>query len=135
LDEELSSGQERSEGEDLNAVGWAKPAQLSSRLFYARPLLRSSTRIKLPSKAKPSAERFILNRGLAAVYSGANSIASALHLLAGRDPVENQSHFKPELLSTTSKQDISTLLGIGHFYFALTCNLLSRVLNKMHLEW
>ena len=31
-----------------------------------------------------------LNRGLAAVYSGANSIASALPLLDGRDPTGNQ---------------------------------------------
>src|SRR3954454_14597396 len=89
LDEELSYRQERSERGNLNAVGWAKPAQPSSRPLYARPPLRSSTRINLARKAKPSASTAacrILNRGPAAVYSGANSIASALRLLNGRDP-------------------------------------------------
>jgi hypothetical protein len=125
LDEELSSRQKRPAPQNLSKVGWAKPAQPSSRLLYARPPLRSSTRIKLILKAKPSADTFILNRGPAAVYSGANSIASALHLLNGRDPAENQSHFKPKLSSSSSKPDISTLLGIGHFYFALTGVVLS----------
>ena len=106
----------------LHAVGWAKPAQPSSRSLYARPPLRSPTRIKPVTKAKPSAStaRGILNRGPAAVYSGANSIASALHLLNGRDPAGNHSHFKPKLSAAASKPDISTLQRIGHFYFALT---------------
>src|SRR6185437_12398519 len=72
----------------------AKPARRSSRLLYARPPLRSFTRAKLLKKAKPSD---VCTRGLLAVYSGANSIASALHLLIGRDPDGNQSHSKPEL--------------------------------------
>jgi hypothetical protein len=62
----------------------------------------------------------ILTRGLTAVYSGANSIASALHLPDGRDPAENQSHSKPELSTAVSKPDISTWHKIGHFYLALT---------------
>jgi hypothetical protein len=61
-----------------------------------------------------------LNRGLAAVYSGANSIASALPLLNGRDPAKNQSHSNLELSTAASKPDISPLQRIGHFYFALT---------------
>jgi hypothetical protein len=117
LDEELSSGQQQPSPQSLPAVAWAKPAQPSSRLLYARPPLRSSTRVKLLEIAKPSD---VCTRGLFAVYSGANSIASALHLLIGCDPDGNQSHSKPELSATASKPDISTLLRIGHFYFALT---------------
>jgi hypothetical protein len=122
LDEELPFGQERRAPENLPKVGWAKSAQPSSRSQYATPPLQSFTRIKPASKAKPSAgaSPCILNRGLAAVYSGANSIASALHLLNGRDPAENQSHSNPELSVAASKPDISTWQRIGHFYFALT---------------
>jgi hypothetical protein len=61
-----------------------------------------------------------IHQGLLADRSGANSLASALHLRDGRDPVENQFHCKTELPSRPSKQDISTLRQIGHFYFALT---------------
>ncbi|HEX4807399.1 MAG TPA: hypothetical protein VH325_00625, partial [Bryobacteraceae bacterium] len=46
--------------------------------------------------------------------------ASALYLLTGRDPDENQSHSNPELSAAASKPDFSTLQRIGHFYFALT---------------
>ena len=60
LDEELSRRQKRPAPQNLSKVGWAKPAQPSSRLLYARPPLRSSTRIKLILKAKPSADTFIL---------------------------------------------------------------------------
>jgi len=92
LDEELSTGQEPPARENLTKVGWANPAQLSSRSLLARPPLQSSTRINMFFQAKPPA-----CRGLAAVYSGANSLASALPLPNGRDPVRNQSHFNPEL--------------------------------------
>jgi hypothetical protein len=131
LDEELSSRQKRLAPENLNQVGWAKPAQPSSRLLYATPLLRSSTRIKPSPKAKPSPDVCILNRGPAAVYSGANSIASALHVLNERDLAKNQSHFKPELPTRHPKADLSTLLEIGHFYFALTVDAFRREFSKL----
>jgi len=115
LDEELSARQERLARENLQAVSWANPAQLSSRSLFARPPLQSSTRINPLFKAKPPE-----CRGLTAVYSGANSIASALPPLNGRDPVKNQSQSNPELPAAPSKPDISTLQRIGHFYFALT---------------
>jgi hypothetical protein len=122
LDEKLSPRQERRSPENFNTVGWAHSAQPSSRLLYARPPLRNSTRINLPPQAKPSADTSpgILNRGHAGVYSGANSIASALHLPNGRDPAENQSHSNPELSAAAPKPDISILQAIGLFYFALT---------------
>ena len=56
----------------------------------------------------------------AAVYFGANSVASALNLPQERDLPKNHSHSKPNLPNPPSEQDISTLRGIGHFYFALT---------------
>ena len=116
----VESGAVQLHSVNLKAVGWANNAQPSSRLLYARPPLRSSTTVKLPLEARPSADLYLLNRGIAAVYSGANSIASALHLLNGRDPAENQSQSKSELSTLASKPDISTLRRIGHFYFALT---------------
>jgi hypothetical protein len=74
--------------QNLSKVARAKPARPSSRLLYARPPLQSSTSIRLACKAKPSADAShrIWNRGLAAAYAGANSIASALLLLNRRDP-------------------------------------------------
>jgi hypothetical protein len=50
-----------------------------------------------------------VDRGLAAVYFGANSVASALNLPRERDLPKNRPHFKPNLSSQRSKQDISTL--------------------------
>jgi hypothetical protein len=43
-----------------------------------------------------------------------------LNLPQKRDPLENHSHSKLSFSSLASKPDISTLPGIGHFYFALT---------------
>jgi hypothetical protein len=76
----------------------------------------------MPPKAKPSegTPQGPVDRGLAAVYFGANSVASALNLLQERDLPKNHPHFKPNLSTPPSKQDISTLQRIGHFYFALT---------------
>lgn len=53
------------------------------------------------------------------ISNGASPVASALGIRSGatlRGPHQLNMTFPPRL----SKQDISTLLGIGHFYFALT---------------
>lgn len=52
-------------------------------------------------------------------FFGASSVASALSTRSGATP---RGHIHPNspTLDARSKQDISTLLGIGHFYFALT---------------
>jgi len=120
LDEKLSPGQKRRAKEKLSKVGWAKTAQPSSRSLYARPLLGRFTKANQAAKAKPSE-----HRGPAGVYFGANSVASALLLLSGRDPAENHTYSKPKLSSLNSKADISTLRRIGHFYFALTTRVFS----------
>ncbi|HYL93840.1 MAG TPA: hypothetical protein VEW69_11870, partial [Alphaproteobacteria bacterium] len=73
-------------------------------------------------KAKPSegTSQSPVDRGFAAVYSRASSVASALNLPQERDSPENRIHPNTRLLSARPKQDISTLQRIGHFYFALT---------------
>jgi hypothetical protein len=76
----------------------------------------------VPPKAKPSegTPQGPVDRGLAAVYFGANSVASTLNLPQERDLPKNHSHSKPNLSNPASQQDISTLRGLGHFDFALT---------------
>lgn len=104
-----------------------KTSPASSRLVYSRPPLRSFTRVNRPLKAKPSegTPQGPVDRGFAAVYSGASSVASALNLPQERDSAGNRTHPNTDYLSPRPKQDISTLQGIGHFYFALTANCLA----------
>src|ERR1039457_5186148 len=59
--------------------------------------------------------------GLGAVCFGANPVAAVFESASGSaTPPEHRIHFKPTSQEALLKQDISTLLGIGHFYFALT---------------
>ena len=53
------------------------------------------------------------------ISNGASPVASALGIRLGATP---RGLHQPNMASPArlSKQDISTLLGIGHFYFALT---------------
>src|ERR1700722_4703541 len=105
-----------------NSVGRAKTARPVSRLLYSKPLLGSLTKVSWPQKANPpeGTPQGPVNRGLAAVYFGANSVASALNLPQERDLPKNQSHSKPPLSNSTPKPDISTWQRIGHFHLALT---------------
>ncbi len=104
-----------------------KSGPASSRLIYSRPPLRSFTRINWPEKAKPSegAPQGPADRGFAAAYSGASSVASALNLPQERDFPKNRVQANTLLLQLRSKPDISTLQRIGHFYFALTARSFS----------
>src|SRR5580698_9709042 len=127
VDEELSlhpsrqSCSFRCSGE-TDWVGRAEAARRSSRFLYSKPPLQSFTKVICARKAKPSegTPQGPVDRGLAAVYFGANSVASALNLPQERGLPKNHPHFKPYLSILHSKQDISTLRTIGHFYFALT---------------
>ena len=105
-----------------NSVGRATTARPASRLLYSKPPLGSLTKVSMPSKAKPSegTPQGPVDRGFAAVYFGANSIASALNLPRDRDVPKNHSHSKPHLSNRPSKPDISTWQRLGHFYLALT---------------
>jgi hypothetical protein len=90
----------------------------TQRLLIVAPPLGSLTKVSLPIKAKPP--QGPVNRGLAAAYFGANSVASALNLPRDLDVPRNHPHSKPHLSNRTSKPDISTWQRIGHFYLALT---------------
>jgi len=108
--------------QETNSVGRATTARPASRLLYSKPPLGSSTKVSWSPKAKPSegTPQGPVDRGFAAVYFGANSVASALNLPQERDLPKNHSHSKPPLSNPTSKPDISTWQRIGHFYLALT---------------
>jgi hypothetical protein len=102
----------------------AKPARRDFALYSPRPpLLRDFTKESMgDSKSKTlcwaASPR---SRGLQAdAFFGASPVvASALGIRLGATPRgRHQATTAP--LGPPSKQDISTLLGIGHFYFALT---------------
>src|ERR1019366_3880397 len=102
----------------------AKPARRSSRLIYpktaARELhqSRSAHKNQNPQNGQRMA-RF--DWGLGAICFGASPVAAVFGSAPGSaTPPEHRIHFKPSSQADPLKQDISTLLGIGHFYFALT---------------
>ena len=108
-----------------NATG--RPGKIgpaASRFPYSRPPLRDSTQVMglSKSKAKPSegTPQGPVDRGFAADYFGASPVASALNLPQERDSPENRNQTITHPTPARSKPDISTLQGIGHFYFALT---------------
>jgi hypothetical protein len=76
----------------------------------------------MTSKPKPSDGDFVaaIRGSVADAFFGASPVvASALGIRSGATPRgRHQRTTAPP--SRLSKQDISTLLGIGHFYFALT---------------
>ncbi len=83
--------------------------------------------------SKPSDGDFLAaTRGLMtdAFFGASPVVASALGVRSGATP-RGQVHITMPLPAGLSKQDISTLLGIGHFYFALTRALWSGALVRM----
>ena len=101
----------------------AKAARRSLALYRPRPpLLRGSTKESTPSKPKPCDGDFVaaLTGSVADAFFGASPVvASALGIRLGATP-RGRIHCKPSPSALSRKEDISTLLGIGHFYFALT---------------
>ena len=99
------------------APGKIRPAVFA--FLSPRPPLESSTTLMRPVKVKnPRAEGG--SRVLEVPIShGASPVASALGIRSG---ATLRGPHQPNMASPgrLSKQDISTLLGIGHFYFALT---------------
>ena len=110
--------------------GRAKSARRLRAFFYSRPPLGDSTQVMRmsKSKAKPSegTPQGPVDRGLAADYFGASPVASALNLPRERDFPENRDQTITHSPPARSKPDISTLQGIGHFYFALTFGVVCR---------
>jgi hypothetical protein len=86
-----------------------------------RPQLKSIT---TPISIKQNPRKKQNPRGHSRVFAlpisnGASPIASALGIRLGATPREH-IHPNSQLRNHPIKQDISTLLGLGHFYFALT---------------
>jgi hypothetical protein len=81
-----------------------------------RPPLGGST--KEPGERKTPLLPSLEQRGEGR-FSGAYPVASVLGIRAGATP---HGHIHPNTQSSAARpeQDISTLLGLGHFYFALT---------------
>ena len=101
----------------------AKSARRSVAFNSPRPpLLRGSTKESMPSKPKPSDGDFVAaTRGsVADAFFGASPVvASALGIRSGATP-RGQNQPNIALPGRPPEQDISTLPGIGRFYFALT---------------
>ena len=101
----------------------AKPAPRSFAFKSPRPqLLKGSTKESACSKSKPSDGDFVaaIRGSIADAFFGASPVvASALGIRSGATPRGRHQRIMASR-GCPSKQDISTLLGIGHFYFALT---------------
>ena len=107
-----------------NSERRAKSARRSLALSSPRPqLLKGFTKESggLFIKPKPSDGDRVATRGsVADAFFGASPVvASALGIRLGATP-RGRFHCKPSPSALSRKEDISTLPGIGHFYFALT---------------
>src|ERR1700722_1144229 len=97
-----------------NSAGRAKAVRPTSRFLYSKPPLGNLTKVKLAIKGKTPGgvpRRAPFNRGFAAVYFGANSVASALNLPQERDLRKN--HSNPHPSNPTPKPDISIWQRLG----------------------
>jgi hypothetical protein len=102
----------------------AKPARRSSRWMYPKTAARRlhrSRRAQKNQNPQNGQHRARFDWGLGAVCRGASPVAAVFGSAPGSaTPPEHRIHSNPTPPADPSKQDISTLLGIGHFYFALT---------------
>src|ERR1019366_205728 len=102
----------------------AKPARRSSRLIYPKTAARELHQSRSAHKNQNPQNGQLMARfdwGLGAICFGASPVAAVFGSAPGSaTPPEHRIHFKPSSQAAPLKQDISTLLGIGHFYFALT---------------
>ena len=102
----------------------AKPARRSSRLIYPKTAARGLHQSRFAHKnqnPQNGQHRARFDWGFGAVCFGASPVAAVFGSAPGSaTPPEHRSHSNPNPPAALLKQDISTLLGIGHFYFALT---------------
>ena len=102
----------------------AKPARRSSRFMYPKTAARRLHQSRCDPKNQNPQNGHLMARfdwGFGAVCFGASPVAAVFGSAPGSaTPPEHRTHSNPNPLTGPSKQDISTLLGIGHFYFALT---------------
>lgn len=102
----------------------AKPARRSSRFVYPKTAalkLHQSRYLSKNQNPQNGHHRARFDWGSGAVCFGASPVAAVFGSAPGSaTPPEHRIHCKPTPSAALSKQDISTLPGIGHFYFALT---------------
>ena len=95
------------------APGKSSPSVVA--FINPRPQLQSiTTLISIKQNPRRNSRVFALP-----ISNGASPIASALGIRLGATPREH-IHPNSQLRRHPTKPDISTLLGLGHFYFALT---------------
>src|ERR1017187_9586179 len=101
-----------------------KAARRSSRLRYPKTAARGLHQSRSAHKNQNLQNGHLMARfdwGLGAICFGASPVAAVFGSAPGSaTPPEHRIHCKPSSQAALLKQDISTLLGIGHFYFALT---------------
>jgi hypothetical protein len=102
----------------------AKPARRSSRCIDPKTAARGLHQSRSAHKnqnPQNGQHRARFDWGFGAVCFGASPVAAVFGSAPGSaTPPEHRSHSNPNPPAALLKQDISTLLGIGHFYFALT---------------
>ena len=96
------------------------------RVFLSRASARSFTQVMLFSFQKKTPRPSRSPWGVLTDYFGASSVASALDLRTGRDPGANHSHTNITFLPATHQQDISMWPVTGHFYLALTRQIITK---------
>ena len=98
----------------------AKPARRSSRLIYPKTAARGPHQSRCANKnqnPQNGQHRARFDWGFGAVCFGASPVAAVFGSAPGSaTPPEHRSHSNPNPPAALLKQDISTLLGIGHFY-------------------
>jgi transposase len=107
-----------------HSEGRAKTARSTSRLIYpktAAPKLHQSSRIPKNQNPQNGQHWARFDWGIGAICFGASPVAAVFGSAPGSaTSPKHRFHFKPAPQNPPSKQDISTLRAIGHFYLALT---------------
>ncbi len=102
----------------------AKPARQSSRFKDPKTAARGLHQSRSANKNQNPQNGHLMARfdwGFGAICFGASPVAAVFGSAPGSaTPPEHRIHSNPSSQAALLKQDISTLLGIGHFYFALT---------------
>jgi hypothetical protein len=97
----------------------AKPARRSSRFMYPKTAAQELHQSRSAHKNQNPQNGHLMARfdwGLGAVCFGASPVAAVFGSAPGSaTSPEHRIHSKPSPQTSPSKQDISTLLGIGHF--------------------
>ena len=102
----------------------AKPARRSSRFMNPKTAARRLHQSRSAHKNQNPQNGHLMARfdwGFGAICFGASPVAAVFGSAPGSaTPPEHRFQFNSSSQAALLKQDISTLLGIGHFYFALT---------------